>query len=157
MFRTLLVARCTSRPRALTRIFLVAGGRLACEQQTHFRSSLLSLLKIVSAISSCKTISVTSVFLHQSEFGSYFCGANTRGLYVALRGDLDIRDIPKMAEDGESSLDHAFVKVCDIFGFEKLNKHQEEAIRQVAGLKVDEYVNLPTRYGKSVVLPCFGR
>ena len=45
-----------------------------------------------------------------------------------------------MAEDGESSLDHAFVKVCDIFGFEKLNKHQEEAIRQVVELKV--YVNV---------------
>ncbi|XP_068747499.1 ATP-dependent DNA helicase Q5-like isoform X2 [Montipora capricornis] len=56
-----------------------------------------------------------------------------------------------MAEDGESSLDHAFVKVCDIFGFEKLNKHQEEAIRQVVELKVDVYVNLPTGYGKSVV------
>ena len=70
----------------------------------------------------------------------------------------------KMAEDGESSLDHAFVKVCDIFGFEKLKKHQEEAIRQVVELKVDVYVNLPTGYGKSVVfqaLPtygiCFGR
>ena len=56
-----------------------------------------------------------------------------------------------MAEDGESSLDHAFVKVCDIFGFEKLNKHQEEAIRQVVELKVNVYVNLPTGYGKSVV------
>ena len=95
---------------------------IACEQQTHFRSSLLSLRKIASAISSSKTISVTSVFLHQSEFGSYFCGANTRGLYVALRGDLDIREKTIMAEDGESSLDHAFVKVCDIFGFEKLKR-----------------------------------
>ena len=47
---------------------------------------------------------MTSSFLHQSEFGSYFCGANTRGLYVALRGDLDIREKTKMAEDGESSL-----------------------------------------------------
>ena len=94
---------------------------------------------------------MTSVFLHQSEFGSYFWGANTRGLYVALRGDLDIREKTKMAEDGESSLDHAFVKVCDIFGFEKLNKHQEEAIRELVELKVDVYVNLPTGYGKSVV------
>ena len=56
-----------------------------------------------------------------------------------------------MAEDGESSLDNAFVKVCDIFGFEKLNKHQEEAIRQVVELKVDVFVNLPAGYGKSVV------
>ena len=56
-----------------------------------------------------------------------------------------------MAEDGESSLDHAFVKVCDIFGFEKLNKHQEEAIRQVVELKVDVYVNFPTGFGKSLI------
>ncbi|CAH3161221.1 unnamed protein product, partial [Porites lobata] len=35
--------------------------------------------------------------------------------------------------------------------FEKLSKHQEEAIRQVVELKVDVYVNLPTGYGKSVV------
>ena len=69
---------------------------------------------------------MTSVFLHQSEFGSYFCGANTHGLYVALRGDPNICEKSKMVEDGESSLDHAFVKVCDIFSFEKLNKHQEE-------------------------------
>ena len=70
---------------------------------------------------------------------------------MALRGDLNIREKTKMAEDGESSLDHAFVKVCDIFGFEKLKKHQEEAIRQVVELKVDVHVNLPTGYGKSVL------
>ena len=57
----------------------------------------------------------------------------------------------KMAEDGESLLDHAFVKVCDIFGFEKLNKHQEEAIRQVVELKVDVYVNLLTGYGNNII------
>ena len=56
-----------------------------------------------------------------------------------------------MAEDGESSSYHAFVKVCDIFGFEKLDKHQEEAILQVVELKVDVSVNLPTGHGKSVV------
>ena len=56
-----------------------------------------------------------------------------------------------MAEDGESSLDHAFAKVCDIFGFEKLNKHQEEAIQQIVEMKRDVYVNLPTGYGKSAV------
>ena len=54
---------------------------LACEQQMYFRSSLR---KITSAISSCEAISVTSVFLHQSEFGSSFCGANSRGLYVGI-------------------------------------------------------------------------
>ena len=58
----------------------------------------------------------------------------------------------KMAEGGESSLDHAFAKVCDIFGFEKLNKHQaEEAIQQIVEMKSDVYVNSPTGYGKSVV------
>ena len=42
-----------------------------------------------------------------------------------------------MAED-------AFRKVCDVFGFGSLNKHQEEALRFV-------FVNLPTGFGKSVV------
>ena len=50
----------------------------------------------------------------------------------------------KMAEDGESSLDHAFVKVCDIFGFEKLNKHQEEAIRLVMESLLSVFQALPT-------------
>ena len=115
---------------------------VAREQQTYFRSFLR---KITSAISSCETISVTSIILHQSEFGSSVCGA------WALRGDLDVREKNKMAEDGESSLDHAFAKVCDIFGFEKLNKHQEEAIQQIVEMRSDVYVNLPTGYGKSVV------
>ena len=56
-----------------------------------------------------------------------------------------------MVEDGDSSLDHAFAKVCDILDFEKL-KHQEEAIRQVVEMKCDVYVNLQTGYRKSVVL-----
>ena len=56
-----------------------------------------------------------------------------------------------MVEDRESSLDHAFAKVCDIFGFEKLNKHQAEAIQQIFEMESDVYVNLPTGYGKSVV------
>lgn len=42
-------------------------------------------------------------------------------------------------EDGESLLDDVLAKKCDIFGFEKLNKHQE--------MKSDVYVNLPTSYG----------
>ena len=63
---------------------------VACEQQTYFQSFLQ---KITLAISSCKTISVTSIFLHHSEFG------------WALRGDVDVREKNKMAEDGESSLD----------------------------------------------------
>ena len=48
-------------------------------------------------------------------------------------------------------MDHSFVKVCDLFGFSKLNKHQEEAIRYVVEMDSDVYVNLPTGYGKSVV------
>ena len=56
-----------------------------------------------------------------------------------------------MEEDGDNSLDYAFAKICDIFDFEKLNKHQEEAIRQVAEMKSDVYVNLPTGYGESVL------
>ena len=56
-----------------------------------------------------------------------------------------------MAEDGNSSLDHAFAKVCDIFGFNKFNKHPVEAIQQIVEKKSDVYVNLPTGYGKSVV------
>ena len=56
-----------------------------------------------------------------------------------LRGVLAIRKKTKIVEDGESWLDDAFGKKCDIFGFEKLNKHQE--------MKSDGYVNLPTGYG----------
>ena len=52
-----------------------------------------------------------------------------------------------MAEVGESSIDHAFAKVCDIFGFEELIKHQEETIQQVFEMKSDVYVNFPTDYG----------
>ena len=39
-----------------------------------------------------------------------------------LRGDLDSSEKTKMVEDGDSTLDHTFAKVCDIFDFEKLNK-----------------------------------
>ena len=98
-----------------TCIINVSWAMLACEQQTYFR---LYLRKITSAISSSETISMTSIVLHQSEFGSSVCGANTCGLYMGI--SMSARKT-KMAEDGESSLDHAFAKVCNIFGFEKLN------------------------------------
>ena len=49
-----------------------------------------------------------------------------------------------MAED-------AFRKVCEVFGFDSLNKHQEEALRFVFETKSDVFVNLPTGFGKSVV------
>ena len=69
----------------------------------------------------------------------------------ALHGNVDICEKNKLTEDRESSLDHSFSKVCSIFGFEKLNKHQEEALQQIVEMKSDVYVNLPTGYGKSVV------
>ena len=50
----------------------------------------------------------------------------------------------KMAED-------ALRKVCEVFGFDSLNKHQEEALRFVFESKSDVFVNLPTGFGKSVV------
>ena len=50
-----------------------------------------------------------------------------------------IHEKTKIAEDGESSLDDASAKICDIFGF--------EAIRQVVEIKSDVYVNLPAGYG----------
>ena len=38
------------------------------------------------------------------------------------------------------------------FRFERLNKHQEEALRFVVESKSDVFVNLPTGFGKSVVV-----
>ena len=49
-----------------------------------------------------------------------------------------------MAED-------ALWKEWGVFGFERLNKHQEEALRLVVESKIDVFVNLPTGFGKSVV------
>ena len=37
------------------------------------------------------------------------------------------------------------------FGFERLNKHQKEALRFVVESRRDVFVNLPTGFGKSVV------
>ena len=41
-----------------------------------------------------------------------------------LRGDFARKQ--KIAEDGESSLDDAFAKVCDIFAFEKLTSTEKK-------------------------------
>ena len=49
-----------------------------------------------------------------------------------------------MAED-------ALRKDWEVFGFERLNKHQEEASRLVVESKSDVFVNLPTGFRKSVV------
>ena len=40
------------------------------------------------------------------------------------------------------SLEHAFAKVCDILGFEKLNKHQDEAIPKVVEMKKEMYMSI---------------
>ena len=44
-----------------------------------------------------------------------------------------------------------FKKVCEVFKFDSLNKHQEEALRFVFESKSDVFVNLLTGFGKSVV------
>ena len=46
----------------------------------------------------------------------------------------------------------ALRKEWEIFWFERLNKHQEEVLRLVVESKRDASVNLPTGFGKSVVL-----
>ena len=43
-------------------------------------------------------------------------------------------------------------KEWEIFWFERLNKHQEKVLRLVVESKRDASVNLPTGFGKSVVL-----
>ena len=47
--------------------------------------------------------------------------------------------------------EYALRKEWEVFGFERLNKHQEEALRLVVESKSDVFVNLPTSFGKSVV------
>ena len=42
-------------------------------------------------------------------------------------------------------------KEWEFFRFERLNKHQEEALRLVVESKSDVFVNLPTGFGKSVI------
>ena len=42
-------------------------------------------------------------------------------------------------------------KGWEVFGFERLNKHQEEALGLVVESKSDVFVNLPSGFGKSVV------
>ena len=44
-----------------------------------------------------------------------------------------------------------FKKVREVFKFDSLNKHQEEALRFVFESKSDVFVNLLTGFGKSVV------
>ena len=51
----------------------------------------------------------------------------------------------------EDIAEDALRKEWEVFGFERLNKHQEEALRLVVESKSDVFVNLPTGLGKSVV------
>ena len=44
-----------------------------------------------------------------------------------------------------------FRKVCEVFRFDSLNRHQEEALRFVFESKSDGFVNLLTGFRKSVV------
>ena len=51
----------------------------------------------------------------------------------------------------ENMAGDALRKEWEVFGFERLNKHQEEALRLVVESKRDVFVNLPTGFGKPVV------
>ena len=56
-----------------------------------------------------------------------------------------------MAEDVESCLQSVFRKVCEIFGIQRLNQQQEEAMRSIVLDKKDVFENLPTGFGKSMI------
>ena len=55
------------------------------------------------------------------------------------------------ANSWEIMAEDALRKDWEVFGFERLNKHQEEVLRLVVESKSDVFVNLPTGFGKSVV------
>ena len=50
----------------------------------------------------------------------------------------------------ENIAEDALRKEWEVFGLERLNKHQEEALRLVVESKRDVFVNLPAGFGKSV-------
>ena len=52
-------------------------------------------------------------------------------------------------------MEDAFSKVCEVFAIEKLNKHQEDAIKFLVEKKKDVFVNLPTGFGKSLIYQAF--
>ena len=51
----------------------------------------------------------------------------------------------------ENIAEDALRKGWEVFGFERLSKHQEEALGLVVESKSDVFVNLPSGFGKSVV------
>ena len=55
------------------------------------------------------------------------------------------------ANSWENMAEDALRKEWEVFGFERLNKHQEEALQIVVESKSDVFVNLPTGFGESVV------
>ena len=50
----------------------------------------------------------------------------------------------------ENMAEDALRKEWEVFGFERVNKHQEEALQLVVESKSDLFVNLPTGFGESV-------
>ena len=54
------------------------------------------------------------------------------------------------SKQGRTIWKDAFAKVCASFNIEKLNRHQEDLIKYVVQNKRDVFVNLPTRFGKSL-------
>ena len=81
-----------------------------------------------------------SALINQSHFSLHIRRGNTHKSCVELLQTC----VKKMAED-------AVRKVCKVFGFDSLNKHQEAALRFVFESKSDVFVNLPTGFGKSVL------
>ena len=53
-------------------------------------------------------------------------------------------------------MEHAFRKVCDVFGFDGLNTHQRESIKYIIKEKKDIFVNVPTGFesGSFITLCC---
>ncbi len=51
----------------------------------------------------------------------------------------------------KTNMEAVFRKVCEVFGFEKLNNFQMDAIVHILDKGSDIFVNLPTGYGKSVI------
>ena len=51
----------------------------------------------------------------------------------------------------ENMAEDALRKEWEVFGFERLNKHQEEALQLVVESKSDVFVNLSTGFGEFVV------
>ena len=87
-----------------------------------------------------KKISVTSAVSDQSQFTLHIRRSNAQFFAWISRKRV-----------GKYMAEYALRKEWEVFGFERLNKHQEEALRLVVESKRDVFVNLPTSFGKSVV------